>query len=96
MKTVTLKQGSESKMSNEMKKAVNEAFDGADEAEDEEVAATINPDVKTARAMINEIEEELDEMDEKELTVPNQDYVDRLIMSLQQYVEKDEEDGEPV
>lgn len=93
-KIVVLKQGSESKMSNEMKKAVNEAFDGADEAEDEEVADTINADVKTARAMINEIEEELDEMDEKELTVPNQDYVDRLIMSLQQYVEKDEEDGE--
>ena len=88
-----LKAGAEAKMPDELKRAVNEAFDGAEEAEDKEVDSMINEDCKTARRLINEIEEELEEMDEKELTAPNQTYVNDLIMSLDRFVKK-EEDGE--
>jgi len=88
-----LKAGASARMPDELKKAVNEAFDGAEEAEDKEVEACVNDDVKTARQMINEIEEELEELDEKELTAPNQTYVNDLIMSLSRFI-KHEEEGE--
>ena len=90
-KVVVLKKSASAKMPDVLKKIVNEAFDGAETEEDKEVADTINEDIKKAREMINEIEEELEEMDEKELSKPNQDYVDNLMMSLSQYIFKEEE-----
>jgi DNA primase large subunit len=96
-KTVELKVRAGKKMSKEMVKAVNEAFpEGVNEAEDEEVEKTKNPDVKEVREMLNEIEEileEIDESDEDKLSVPHKDYVDRLKMTLDQFVER-EEDGD--
>jgi hypothetical protein len=96
MKTIIIKKGSETKMSDEMKKAVNAAFDGVEESEDEEVESAVNKDIKEVREMINEIEETLEEMDEKELTLPNKDYVDNLKMSLTRFCERDEDEKHEV
>jgi hypothetical protein len=93
-KIVVLKAGSGKRMPDEMKKLVNDAFDGAEETEDKELENVINEDIKKAREMINEIEELLESIDEKELSKPNQDYVSSLIMHLGEFTPNETEEKE--
>lgn len=58
-----------------------------DDVEDKEVEATINPDIKEVRKMLNEIEEILEDEDGEEISVPAKDYVENLKMTLTRFVE---------
>jgi hypothetical protein len=93
-KIVVLKAGSEKKMPDELKKLVNEAFEGAEEEEEKELEGIINEDIRKAREMINEIEELLMSIDGEELSKPNQDYVSSLIMHLGEFTPEEKEEGE--
>lgn len=85
MKVITLNARAGGKMSDEMKTLVNDAFEASEEVEDKELENIKNSSILKARTMINEIEELLAEIDSEELTKPNKDYVESLIMHLGEF-----------